>query len=707
MTAATVNTDWEFHAPQFFDFANPEEYENDEADAWFDVQETTGNIDDESGFCDESHREGQENQSKRGEKRQRTTESVSSIPEESPSAKRRRGTPHTRSTSVKKAVRRAVPSTGKRATPVVRRPLRPNNLPTGKPPMTINKSAASRVKVPTIPVTPAFMRRKQMKTTTAKTTEQIEMAKIEESRRQAEQQRILAKKSYEQLNTAKGHMPAYSAKPLTKPDEFNFHTDTRVKSHAMETRNDIKSQDFTSMLRKPDVATTYQTKGPTVPKPFSLHDNRPAEQGYKFVSDAQKLIAFQKNTPDRFHTRARNKAATPRRHSPRLNKLTVARTPNLETRCRKRNIHIVSQAEMEEKEVDDIKRFKFRAKPVNKKVLDQPETLPEVTVKEPTVPQPFNLHAERSHEQKSVDEERYEFHAQPVPKNILGGVVGVKPAKEIQCTVPESPAFALKNRVRSIMDKTKVQEEPDQITVKANPVPHYGLAFQPKLNHRKTVPQPFSFEVRDKDKIHAKEEKIKHVLEEEKKMHVFHANPLPSSSPDDLPEKKVKPNTNPKPFNLESEVRGAYKTGEWTRKMEDEIKHQRHQASSFKARPNRVTCMKPFEPKKSERSALGKDESISEVCEIELNTDRRAAERRDFERRKREKKQELDAVLDEVRKRKDTEEQEEIARLRAEAVHKSKPIRHYKPVVIHGSEKTLTTPMSPRFSERLAFNKKQ
>ena len=63
-----------------------------------------------------------------------------------------------------------------------------------------------------------------------------------------------------------------------------------------------------------------------------------------------------------------------------------------------------------------------------------------------------------------------------------------------------------------------VQPQESHPSLHVHPVPHVGIPFQPKLDHRVTEPQPFSFEVRDKLKAVEKEEKIKQVYEEEKKV---------------------------------------------------------------------------------------------------------------------------------------------------------------------------------------------
>jgi len=54
--------------------------------------------------------------------------------------------------------------------------------------------------------------------------------------------------------------------------------------------------------------------------------------------------------------------------------------------------------------------------------------------------------------------------------------------------------------------------------VKVRPVPHVGIPFQPRLDHHTTDVVPFSFDERDKEMFTRKQEKIKTVLEQEKKV---------------------------------------------------------------------------------------------------------------------------------------------------------------------------------------------
>lgn len=141
-------------------------------------------------------------------------------------------------------------------------------------------------------------------------------------------------------------------------------------------------------------------------------------------------------------------------------------------------------------------RFKIKALELNKKILEGAEELRKPPVKEPTVPQGFELELERRLQQrqatkKSEDEEKpHNFKANPLPKKVLDGVVvsgveghwgarsfpqqgdvmslcgqGLPEKKVLHPTVPESPAFALKKRIR--------------VERKAEEVRKLELSFQP------------------------------------------------------------------------------------------------------------------------------------------------------------------------------------------------------------------------------------
>ena len=93
--------------------------------------------------------------------------------------------------------------------------------------------------------------------------------------------------------------------------------------------------------------------------------------------------------------------------------------------------------------------------------------------------------------------------------------------------------------------------------------------------------------------------------------------------------------------------------------------------------------------------------TTAEIRDVQLNTDRRAESRLEWEKWKHGK--ETEAALERYAREKQRRDAEavEIAQARAQAVHRAQPVRHYRSVDIHPSSQILTMPESPRFSERL------
>ena len=91
----------------------------------------------------------------------------------------------------------------------------------------------------------------------------------------------------------------------------------------------------------------------------------------------------------------------------------------------------------------------------------------------------------------------------------------------------------------------------------------------------------------------------------------------------------------------------------------------------------------------------------AELRDVQLNTDRRAESRVEWEKWRHEKQ--MDAAMERCARERQRLEAEaaELARARAQAVHKAQPVRHYRGVDIHPSSQILTLPESPKFSERL------
>ncbi|XP_074536647.1 targeting protein for Xklp2 isoform X2 [Halichoeres trimaculatus] len=524
-------------------------------------------------------------------------------------------------------------------------------------------------------------------------SEALELERIRNLQREVALHRKKNEASYKAA-LAGDVLPQKMVLSATVPKEFHFNTSTRSKAAtASSTAN--KEVDFMSQLRKPS-SPAKAPRGATIPKPFNLSKGtkRKVEEPAAYVPMAQQIAQFQKRTPERYHLRSRRSQA--RGPSPVKSdglKLTQPHTPHLLTNQRSRAPTVKSSAELEEEELEKLNKFKFKALELNKKILEGVEGLRKPTVKEPTVPESFQLQIEKRLQERQAskpqeEEEKLTFKSQPLPKKILEGVVGLPEKKVLPPTVPESPAFALKKRIHV---EPKAEEVKRPSPIKAPPVPHFGLPFQPRLqeNHHVEV-CPFSFEERERERRALKEKRLEEMRKEE--VPQFKAQPLPDFETVMLPEKKKLEPTKPEPFRLRMNERGAVKTSRWEQMVKEEQK-QREEATIFKARPNTVTHQEPFMPKK-ERRTLAVPEAF------ELSTERRARERQEYERLASEKEA-LRALMEEERRREEEQkEKEEIARMRQEQVHKAQPIRHYKPVALKKSELPLTVPHSPNFSDR-------
>ncbi|XP_018594565.1 targeting protein for Xklp2 isoform X1 [Scleropages formosus] len=492
---------------------------------------------------------------------------------------------------------------------------------------------------------------------------------------------------------------------ITVPMDFQFRTDDRLRAADCAGDGAHGPVDFAAQLRKRR-SSPGKARGPrraTVPKPFNLSagTKRKFEDTSPYVPMAQQVELFQKRTPARYHLHSRQRDE--RGPSPVKNdalKITNPQTPQLMTRQRGRPVTVKSTAEIEAEELEKIQQFKFKAAELNRKILEGAMVPKKPPPREPTQPEGFQLEIERRLQERQAtrkpeEAEDHTFRSRPLPTRILEDVVGVPEKKVQNPTVPESPAFALKNRVKM---ERKVEEVKAAPPVRANPAPHFGLPFQPKLPEMRHVEMcPFSFEARERERQALKEKRLEQMRNEE--VPKFKAQPLPDFHEVHLPEKKVIEPTKVEPFRLLADERGAAKSERWEQMMKEELRQQ-VEAANFKARPNMVTSKEPFVPKKENRSVL---EAVSHPTVPEgfqLSTERRAKERQEFERSLCEREAQRARMEEQERREWEEKEKEEIARLRQEQVHKAQPIRRYKQMELKKSEVSLTVPQSPNFSNR-------
>ncbi|XP_015261135.1 PREDICTED: targeting protein for Xklp2 [Gekko japonicus] len=508
---------------------------------------------------------------------------------------------------------------------------------------------------PSLPTTP-----ERHPSAKLKSTEELELERMQQLQQEVAEMRRKNEESLKVAIAGPGQPVKKTVTQVTKPVDFHFSTDDRIKQHGeSQPGTDYKEVDFAALLRKHPPSPARVGKGATVPKPFNLSQGNKRKHEAtvpEFVSLAQQIEKFQRNTPSRYHLRSRKEEEAPPRR-PLKAVLTNPKTPRLETKNRSRGVTCKSLAEQEEEELAAIQQYKFKAQELDPRILEAGPILPKrPPAKEPTKPIGFDLEIEKRIQEresrKPQAEEPFEFHSRPCPTRILEEVVGVPEKKPLPITIPKSPAFALRNKVSTLAkeEEKEKEEEAVALVIKAKPMPHFGVPFKPKaVEPRQVEVCPFSFDSRDRERLLQKEKKIEELQKGE--VPKFRAHPVPQFDHVSLPEKKVKSTTKPEPFQFHIDQRGTLKQELWRQQLKAELKQQK-EAASFKAHPSTVVHQEPFMPKK-ECKALSGEAGLFWV-----------------------------------------------APLKAELVHKANPIRRYQNVEVKPSDQPLTVPKSPDFSER-------
>uniref|UniRef100_A0A8C5QD81 Targeting protein for Xklp2 n=1 Tax=Leptobrachium leishanense TaxID=445787 RepID=A0A8C5QD81_9ANUR len=550
-----------------------------------------------------------------------------------------------------------------------------------------------------VPITPMVLKRK-VDSVKLKNSEEQELEKVQQLRQELSERLRKNEESLKAAISGAGQLVKKPVTAVTQSVEFHFHTEERMKKHPeQQLGGQYKETDFAAALRKHHASPGKMPKGGhTISKPFNFcsgskrkHEESTGTEPY--VSVAQHIYFFHQRTPSRYHLRSRQEEMEgPSAVQPTKLKLTNPKTPLLQTKQRLRPVTCKSRVEKEEEEIKELEQYKFKAHELNTRILEGGPLLPKKPpVKEPTQAIGFNLEIDKrikQRENKDEPEEHFTFHSKPCPSKILTDVVGVPEKKCFPTTVPKSPAFALKNRVR--VPSWSEKEEDQKLTlIKANPMPHYGVPFMPKLVEQKKDVCPFSFTDRDLERQQQKEQK----LEELRKAEVpkFKAQPLPLFDQVHLPEKKSKMPTQTEPFQLQSDQRGISKLQHLQQQVAEELKQQK-EMTKFKARPNTVKKNEPFMPIKNK--------SLTVQEGFELATEKRARERQEFEKCLADIETQRSLLEEQTRQEQEEQENQEIHRLRNELVHKAQPVRKYKPVEVRSSDVLPTCPKSPNFSNR-------
>lgn len=419
-------------------------------------------------------------------------------------------------------------------------------------------------------------------------------------------------------------------------------------------RDDFRSLDLQS--NREDIYQRY--------RPASCAPQEPSKT--KFVSMAEAIYHYQRDTPGRFHSTKPQKYQN-LKHSV-MSGITVPKSPMLRSKARSRPLQVESQIEKEARELEEMKKFKLKANPIPKSVLQGTRNLPDVSRKPPTIPEPFKLTEIHKKVPCPSPNQIPQFRARPAPKHILEKPY-IPPKPSVAVTVPVNPKLHFK--------RAKSQDQYD------NGLHTNDFKLKPtsaeKSRHPRQgpiKPLPFSFVKRDEQIKKRKEEWIMQQIQEERKQaSQFKAQPLPVAVKKRMSQVSTKSSSSTTSENKENHVK-------------------------FAARPASVLYKEPFKP-------VLQQVHIIKPKPFQLTTEKRAAEREMYDQHLKEKEKENQNIKEQKEKERLDAEDREKVELRAKLVHHAKPVPTKvinKPFVPEKQKIPLTVPETPTFVRKMKNN---
>ncbi|KAK9152824.1 hypothetical protein Sjap_000304 [Stephania japonica] len=461
------------------------------------------------------------------------------------------------------------------------------------------------------------------------------------------------------------------------------------------------------------------------------------EMPQPFISAAELVKRFQSGTrgldlPNRNSSVSHADGASIIQRRPRLT-LTRPKEPDFETTHRARPIKVKSSAELEEEMMASIPKFK--ARPINKKILEAP-SLPALPRSTPHLPEFQEFHfrtMERAHQNvetstvastesfyqtqwnpnnltepkmprlqtamrarppkikssQELEKEELEkvptFKARPLNKKIFEskGEMGVFCNPKRQITIPQEFHFATEERIPPTRD---VSDLLDRLSIKSESSRHDHQL--PRI----TTPNPFHLhtEERGAEKEKKFEVEIMQKQMDEERARIPRANPYPYTTdyPVIPPKPEAKECTKPEPFQLESLVRHEE---ELQREMEERQRTETEEAQMrvFKA----VPILKEDPIPLPEKTRI----PLTQVEEFPLHVDNRAAQRAEFDKRVKEKEIIYKRYREEFESAKMVEEEKALKQMRRTMVPHARPVPNFSnPFLPQKSSKEATKAKSPK-----------
>jgi targeting protein for Xklp2 len=361
--------------------------------------------------------------------------------------------------------------------------------------------------------------------------------------------------------------------------------------------------------------------------------------------------------------------------------LTVPKEFTFATQLRARPPTVPSKEELEQQELENIPKFK--AKPLDPKVLAGPSSAPSKPrsgKRTLTEPEGFRLRTEerlgvKVKEAKQDNVEKKEEKRKKKKRKLEG-------------------PFQLQTEVRGHLAEEALQrklkeerkQEKRMRRFKARPM-FAGSPFRPERSNRPLVEiESFGLktEERGKQKEAALKAKLRKDERQKRKNRQFKARDLPIGEPF-VPAPADAPLTEPEPFDLETEERGALKVLHLQEKLAHQAKEE-EENRQFRARE--INGLVPFVPKKSTKV-------LTTIEDFSLNTQDRATKRSVFEQHIKEQERKAMELKRQQDLAREKEERKQIKKLRKQLVHKPLPLLKVKPMEPLRSDSALTEPASP------------
>lgn len=227
---------------------------------------------------------------------------------------------------------------------------------------------------------------------------------------------------------------------------------------------------------------------------------------------------------------------------------------------------------------------------------------------------------------------------------------------------------------------------------------------------KRIIPCPFSFAERDKSLAKKKEELVKNIQGQNKEIPAFHANPAPIFKPVLVHGLSKE--------NIQGKEKGTSSLKKLVAKQTKSCIDQENKQPNVITTTTTTSVNTKKKDVKQNVHEHGKKQSINLVnrssavdvknekpkiiqrTKFELNTDKRAKERNEFDEKLKKKEQELKAKREEEEKSKILKEKLERTELRKLTEIKARPMPVYKPLNILKSTKLPVSPRGPACANR-------